>query len=212
LARRLNHEIPGTDWRLPSTEGEGSAPDWSAHFGSDAPLVVEIGFGRGEFLMELAGQSPETPHLGIEYSAKRALKLARRLARSELQNVRLVQARAEEVISNALPSESVASFWINFPDPWPKKRHFKRRLIQPEFVVLLARRLVPGGMLEIATDHSAYAEWIDEILRNAQGIVNLHAPRPWRPDAPPGRKPTAYELKWRALGRNFHFFSYQRGA
>jgi tRNA (guanine-N7-)-methyltransferase len=172
--------------------------------------VVEIGFGRGEFLLDLAEQNPDQPFLGIEYSAKRVLKLARRLARTELTNVRLIEAPAQDVVADALPDEGVAGFWVNFPDPWPKKRHFKRRLIQPEFVVLLTRRLVPGGWLEFATDHEAYAEWVDEILSDSPELANLHAPRPWLTEPPAGRKPTAYELEWRAQGRGFHFFSYQR--
>ncbi len=208
MSRRLIHEIPGTDWRV-SLE-DASADGFAVRFGSDAPPVVEIGFGRGEFLLDLAEQERDQPFLGIEYSAKRVLKLARRLARTELSNVRLVEAPAQDVVADALPDAGVASFWINFPDPWPKKRHFKRRLIQPALVELLCRRLVPGGLLEIATDHDAYAEWIDEILRKAPGLTNLHAPRPWLSEPPPGRKPTAYELEWRSQGRGFHFFSYQR--
>ena len=136
MARRLNYDIPGTDWRVALEQVK--AGDWSAHFGAAAPtdagLVVEIGFGRGEFLMDLAARDRATPHLGIEYSAKRTLKLARRLARTEQRNVRLVVAPAEEVVAEALADASVATFWINFPDPWPKKRHYKRRLIQPAFV------------------------------------------------------------------------------
>ena len=210
VTRRLNYEIPGTDWRVP-LEGL-RAEDWPRHFGSHQPLVVEIGFGRGEFLLDLAAREPAQPFLGIEYSRKRVLKLARRLARTDLQNVRLVHAAAEQVLAEGLLDASVARFWINFPDPWPKKRHFRRRLIQPELVELLARRLQPGGLLEIATDHEGYAEWIDEILARSPALVNVHAPRPWLGDAPPGRKPTAYELEWRALGRSFHFFTYRRGS
>ena len=208
MARRLKHEIPGTDWRVPIDEARDR--DWSGRFGTDAPLVVEIGFGRGEFLLDLAERDPAQPFLGIEYSRKRVLKLARKLARTELRNVRLVAEPAQEVVAETLHDASVACFWINFPDPWPKKRHWKRRLIQSELVALLARKLVPGGLIEIATDHDDYAEWIDEILRAAPGLTNLHAPRPWLTEAPPGRKATSYELEWRALGRGFHFFAYQK--
>ena len=208
MGRRLNYEIPGTDWRV--SIDDARARDWSEHFGTDAPLVVEIGFGRGEFLLDLAARDPDQPFLGIEYSRKRVLKLARKLARTESTNVRLVAEPAEEVLAETLRDQSVAVFWINFPDPWPKKRHFKRRLIQPELVALLTRRLVPGGLIEIATDHPGYAEWVDEILREAPGLENCNAPRPWLTEPPPGRKATSYELEWRAQGRGFHFFTYRR--
>lgn len=210
MSRRLKFEIPGPDWRLPYDPDPAARPRFRDVFGTDAPLVVEIGFGRGEFLLDLAASDPSQPFLGVEYSAKRVLKLTRRLARTELENVRLIHAPAQDVLAHWLDDASVACFWINFPDPWPKKRHARRRLIQPELVALLTRRLVPGGRVEIATDHDAYAEWIDAILREAPGLVNLHAPRPWLAEPPPGRKATAYELEWRAQGRGLHFFTYRR--
>jgi tRNA (guanine-N7-)-methyltransferase len=192
VARVLKYDIPGTDWRIPLA------------------LVVEIGFGRGEFLMDLALRHPEQAFVGIEVSFKRPLKMARRLARPELRNVRLVEGTAEAVLRDALEDASVSRFWINFPDPWPKKRHFKRRLLQPPFAALLARRLVPGGELHVATDHPGYAEWIDLVLSKTPGLENLAAPRPFLREAPDDRRPTAYELEWRALGRGLFFFRYRR--
>jgi tRNA (guanine-N7-)-methyltransferase len=211
MSRALRYDIPGSDWRVELPELVESG--WRAAFGDDvppdAPLVVEIGFGRGEFLMDLAAARPDTAFLGIEYSFKRTLKLARRLARTPLRNVRLVEARGEAVLEEALPDASVRAFWINFPDPWPKKRHARRRLIQPELAALLARRLAPGGVLNLATDDPAYADWIDEVLSAEPGLVNAWAPEPWRRSVG-DRKPTAYELMWRAEGRDFHFFRYVR--
>jgi len=211
MTRRLKYDIPGVDWRV--TVPEVTERGWPDIFGADVakplPLVVEIGFGRGEFLLHLAETEPETAFVGVEYSRKRVLKLARRLARTPTRNVRLVEATAQEVVADALGDDSVSCFWVNFPDPWPKKRHFRRRLIQPDFVAALCRRLAPGGALRISTDHPDYAEWIDEVLREAAGIENRYAPDPFRPEAP-GRMPTAYELEWRALGRSFHFFEYAK--
>jgi tRNA (guanine-N7-)-methyltransferase len=123
--------------------------------------------------------------------------------------VRLIEARAEDVVCSVLPDGSVSQFWINFSDPWPKKRHAKRRLIQPAFAALLARRLVPGGVLDVATDHAGYADWIDEVLRAEPRLANAFAPEPFRREVP-GRVPTAYELEWRAQGRALHFFRYAR--
>lgn len=208
MARKLKTDIPGPDWRVGLEEAREKG--WSALFAGPAlPLVVEIGFGRGEFLADLAARTPHQRFVGIEYSAKRVLKLARRLARSELQNVRLLGASAQEATARAIPDGSVRCFWINFPDPWPKKRHFKRRLITPAFARELVRCLQPGGALELATDHPGYAGWIDEVLSATPGLENEYAPQPWRATPEAGRTPTAYELEWRALGRCFHFFRYR---
>jgi tRNA (guanine-N7-)-methyltransferase len=148
-------------------------------------------------------------HLGIEYSTKRALKLARRVARLPLENLRLLRARGENVIEDLLSAASVATFWINFPDPWPKKRHLRRRLIQPRLVALLAKRLIPGGSLYVATDHEGYAEQIDAVLAAEPQLDNVYAPDAWRSQVSE-RLPTAYELEWRAEGRPLHFWHYRR--
>lgn len=212
MSRSLKYDIPGCGWRVPLETA--AAQGWSRIFAGDVPeappLVVELGFGRGEFLLDLAEASPDSAFVGVEYSFKRTLKLARRLARTPLRNVRLVEAKAEDVLRDALADASVSRFWINFPDPWPKKRHFKRRVIQPKSAALLARRLAPGGRLEVATDHPGYAAWIDEVLRAEPGLHNVYAPDPFRSEVE-DRKPTAYELEWRALGRDLHFFCYERG-
>ena len=201
MSRALKTDIPGADARVRLDElRERELPD---------PLVVEIGFGRGEFLIELARAEPEQAFLGVEVSYKRTLKMARRLARLEIGNVMLLEGPAEVLLREVLPAGSVAGFWVNFPDPWPKKRHHRRRLFQPATVADLTRCLRPAGWLRIATDHAGYAEWIDEQLSIAPGLVNAYAPEPWRPRVE-GRTPTAYELEWRAQGRSFHFFEYVR--
>jgi tRNA (guanine-N7-)-methyltransferase len=213
VSRALKYEIPGIDWRvsLSAVKGEGWAGIFAADVREPLPLVVEIGFGRGEFLMDLAAREPETAFVGIEYSFKRVLKMARRLARTELRNVRLVEAPAQEVLRDAITDASVSCFWINFPDPWPKKRHFKRRLLQKDFAALLERRLAPGGVVQIATDHADYAEWIGEVLGRQSGLENCYAPDPHR-RAATGRTTTAYEAEWRALGRPLYFFCYEKAS
>ena len=211
MSRSLKYDVPGIDWRVKLDDAAQCG--WQQIFGDEvaaaALLVVEIGFGRGEFLLDMAAASPDQAFVGVEYSFKRTLKLARRLARTSLRNVRLVEGTAEELVREALPDRSVARFWINFPDPWPKKRHFKRRLIQPVFAAFAARRLAPGGVLDVATDHPGYAEWIDEVLCAEPRLGNAYAPQPFRREVD-DRKPTAYELEWRALGRDFHFFRYEK--
>jgi tRNA (guanine-N7-)-methyltransferase len=147
--------------------------------------------------------------VGIEVSFKRVLKMARRLAATPTRNLRLVHARAQDVVRDCLSVGSVATFWINFPDPWPKKRHAKHRIVQPELVHELALRLRQGGALQLATDHRAYAEQMDEVLAGEPLLENAHAPLHWRPDVP-GRMHTGYEEEWRAEGRPLHFFEYRR--
>jgi tRNA (guanine-N7-)-methyltransferase len=211
LSRRIQLDIPGPDWRVDLAEA--ASRGWPALFGSDVaaplPLIVELGFGRGEFLLGLAEASPTQAHVGVELSFKRSVKMARRLARSPLRNVRLVQGLAQQVVQEALPDASVACFWINFPDPWPKKRHARRRLLQPELAVWLVRRLVPGGSLRIATDDAPYALWIDAVLREVPELENVHAPQSFAHEEE-GRTQTAYEVEWRAQGRALHFFHYRR--
>ena len=211
MSRALRYDIPGADWRV--CEDDVRAKGWSEIFACDVdrapPLVVEIGFGRGEFLLEIAAQAPRVAHVGVEYSFKRVLKMARRLARTPLRNVRLLEARGELLVEELLAEQSVSVCWINFPDPWPKKRHARRRLLQPAFVRVLARKLAPDGRLEIATDDPAYAEQIDAALAGEPSFENALAPERFLGEVP-GRPPTAYELAWRAEGRLLHFWTYRR--
>ena len=208
MPRTLKTDIPGPDWRLDLETleelGRGVFPPGAG----PRPLVVDLGFGRGEFLMALAEKAPDVDFLGVEVSHKRVLKMARRLARTPLVNLLLCEARAQDVVARALLASSVRTFWVNFPDPWPKKRHAARRLIQPGFVRELVRALEPDGVLQVATDAVAYAEWIDEVLREEPGLVNTW-PDAWVAEVA-DRPRTGYELEWRAEGRPLHFFTYAR--
>lgn len=216
MSRTPKRDIPGIDWRIASetlrekgvAASFGTGPDGGPGVDATRGLVVEIGFGRGEFLTQLARSAPEVAHLAVEYSWKRVLKMARRLARMELRNVRLLDERGEVVVHELLPFDSVSSFWVNFPDPWPKKRHARRRMLQPALLHAMAERLRPGGELQIATDDAAYAAEIagalasEPLLENARDV-------PFVRDVP-GRPRTAYELAWRAEGRPLHFFTWRR--
>jgi tRNA (guanine-N7-)-methyltransferase len=211
VSRTLKLDIPGPDRRVGFDEvrEKGLAALFAGAVETPLPVVVEIGFGRGEFLLAQAAAAHDVAFLGLEVSYKRTLKMARRLARSELANVRVLEAPAEAVVADLLPPRSVRTFWVNFPDPWPKKRHHRRRLVQPPVVALLADRLVPGGLLEIATDHVDYAEQIDDVLRGEANLENVRAPSAFVREVP-GRLVTAYEREWRAAGRPLHFFTYRR--
>jgi tRNA (guanine-N7-)-methyltransferase len=211
MARRLKTDIPGIDRRI--TVDQIITEGWPGIFAADLakplPLVVELGFGRGEFLVELARAAPDVAHVGVEISRKRVLKMARRVARLQLSNIRLVHGLGELVVRDALPEASVRALWINFSDPWPKKRHHRRRLIQRQLLEEIGSRLAAGGVLHIATDDVPYARHIDALLREQDTLENRYAPDPWRSEVP-GRPATAYELAWRAEGRPLHFWAYQK--
>ena len=214
MTRTLKTDIPGADRRVAIEDVR--AKGWQALFAPElaaplAPLVVEIGFGRGEFLRQLAAADLATPHLGVELSWKRVLKMARRIAKAGDPNIRMICARGEDVLQEVIADASVRTFWINFSDPWPKARHHRRRLVQAPFVHQLAKRLLAGGLLHIATDHAEYAEHIHAVLCDELLLENTLAPAPFLPEIP-GRPVTAYEAMWRAEGRPLHFFSYARRA
>jgi tRNA (guanine-N7-)-methyltransferase len=211
VSRRLKFDIPGPDLRVDKDQVREKG--WDSLFADDLPepfpMVVEIGFGRGEFLWNLAALRPDVAHVGVDVSMKRVLKMARRLARSGIRNIRLVEGAGEEMVRELLPECSVETFWINFSDPWPKKRHHRRRLIQPSFVRDLALRLQPGSCVEIATDHQGYAAWIDEALAAEPLLENDHSPQRFLREVP-GRMRTAYQLEWLREGRPLCFWTYRR--
>jgi tRNA (guanine-N7-)-methyltransferase len=213
MPRRLKLDIPGPDRRV--LPGDVLAKGWAELFAPQlaAPLriVLEIGFGRGEFQLDLAQRAQDVAHVGVEISRKRVLKQARRLAKSEIANVRLLHGSGEQAVAELFGSASLETVWINFSDPWPKKRHHRRRLVQAPLVAAIADRLVSGGALHVATDDVSYAEHIDAVLAAEPLLANAFAPARWLAEVE-GRTPTAYELEWRAEGRPLHFFAYRRSA
>jgi tRNA (guanine-N7-)-methyltransferase len=174
-----------------------------------ARLVLELGFGRGELLLDLAEASPQRAFLGVEISRKRVEKVARRAEKRGIANVFLLHAPAEYALDRVLPPRCVEECWINCPDPWPKKRHWRRRLVQAPLVALLARALAPGALLHVSTDHPGYRDWIADVMAQQTDFANQHAPAPWS-DLPPERRETAYEAEWRAEGRTMAYFDYRR--
>lgn len=134
-------------------------------FGRAAPKVLEIGFGMGETTAQLAAAHPEQDFLGVEVHTPGIGSLLKRIDELKLTNVRIIQHDAAEVVQQMIPIGSLSGIHVFFPDPWPKKRHHKRRLLQPEFVHELAGRLAPCGYLHVATDWRDYAEHILQVLR-----------------------------------------------
>ena len=159
--------------------------DFAASFGRHAPVVLEIGFGMGDATAQIAAALPGTDFIGIEVHAPGVGALLKRIGEQQLTNLRLVQHDAVEVLQQMVAPASLAGVHVYFPDPWHKKRHHKRRLIQPAFVALLASRLAEGGYLHCATDWLPYAEQMLEVLGAEpllRNTVEGYAPRPaWRP-------------------------------
>lgn len=153
-------------------------------FGRNAPLIVEIGFGMGEATAAIAQSLSDKNFIGIEVHTPGVGALLKLIGENNIGNLRIVQHDAVEVLKNMIPDDALAGFHIFFPDPWPKKRHHKRRLIQPEFVTLLARKLRRGGYLHLATDWEDYAHHMLEVLGREPALTNTpdavdgFAPRP----------------------------------
>jgi tRNA (guanine-N7-)-methyltransferase len=154
-------------------------------FGRHAPHVLEIGFGMGQATAEIAARHPDTDYLGIEVHTPGVGALLKAIGDQGLTNLRIIQHDAVEVLQHMLADASLDGIHIYFPDPWHKKRHHKRRLIQPAFARLLAGKLKPGGYLHLATDWQDYAEQMLAVLSQEHLLANTsqdYAPRPeWRP-------------------------------
>ena len=182
-------------------------PDWKTMFGREAPLEVDIGFGKGEFLLELSARHPEVDYVGLEYSRKRAWRLRDRIVRLDRRNVRLVFGEAAFLVPNLFGPGTVRAFTINFPDPWPKRRHHKRRLVTRPFGEKLAVALAPQGTLTLATDFRPYAEQMIEELSGVPGLL----PEFGRGFAQslPDRVETLYEKKFREGGRTNYYLRFR---
>lgn len=159
--------------------------DLDAAFGRQAPRIVEIGFGMGHATASIAGKQREADYLGIEVHEPGVGALLKRIEELGLSNLRIVQHDAVEVFNHMITDASLDGIHIFFPDPWHKKRHHKRRLIQPAFVALLLRKLKPGGYLHLATDWEDYARQMLDVLTTERQLANTadaYAPRPdYRP-------------------------------
>ena len=159
--------------------------DFAANFGRQAPLVLEIGFGMGDATAQIAAALPGTDFIGVEVHTPGVGALLKQIGERGLDNLRLVQHDAVDVLQHMIGPASLAGVHLFFPDPWHKKKHNKRRLVQPGFVELLASRIAPGGYLHCATDWQPYAEQMLDVLNAAPTLRNTatdYAPRPdYRP-------------------------------
>lgn len=181
-AQRRAHETLMPKYGIPFTE---NLLDLEAIFGRNAPKILEIGFGMGETTAVIARNHPQNDYLAIDVHTPGVGSLLKQIDEFGLTNVRIVQHDAVEVLQQMLPSDCLDGVHIFFPDPWPKARHHKRRLIQPEFISLLCRHLKCGGYVHAATDWEDYAAEILKVLSNEPQLINTaidYAPRPeYRP-------------------------------
>jgi tRNA (guanine-N7-)-methyltransferase len=185
----------GPRFLLPYTPGQ--TLDFTATFGRQAPRVLEIGFGMGHASAAYAAQRPQHDLLGLEVHPPGVGALLKLVGEQQLGNVRIIQHDAVEVLREMVPPASLAAVHIWFPDPWHKKRHHKRRLIQPGFVASLLPHLQPGGVLHCATDWHDYAEQMLAVLSAEPGLANTaegYAPRP------PWRATSRFETRGERLG------------
>lgn len=185
-------------WPRWGLEREQGRLDFAQVFGRRAPVVLEIGFGMGQSLVAMAKSAPDKDFIGIEVHRPGVGRLLHDMAEQGVDNIRAYCDDAVEVLEQCIADDSLAAVQIFFPDPWHKKKHHKRRLIQPEFVQLLRRKLAPGGVLHAATDWQDYAEHMLDVLSRAEGFRNRagegYAPRPEH------RPKTKFEMRGERLG------------
>lgn len=179
--------------------------DLDQAFGRTALRTLEIGFGMGDALLALAADHPAQDFIGVEVYPPGIGSFLLRVERAGLTNVRVVCADAVEVLAQHLPPASLDRLLVLFPDPWPKKRHHKRRLVNAQFLDLAARVLAPGGRLQIATDWADYAKAIGEVLPSCPDFALIGAD-----PGHAGRPETKYERRGRRLGHHIHEFVYRR--
>lgn len=188
----------------------GSEPlDLPQLFGRDAPRTLEIGFGNGDNLLALAAAHPEQDFIGAEVHAPGVGQLLHKAAEAGLNNLRVSRQDAMELLRDRISAESLDTILVLFPDPWHKKRHHKRRLVNAAFGDLAASRLKPGGTLQLATDWTPYAESMLEALNAAAALCNRSADGTWVPRNP-GRLRTRFEARGERLGHAVHDLCYER--
>ena len=173
--------------------------DFDALFGRRGARILEIGFGNGASLAEMATEHPENDYLGIEVHRPGVGNLLLQIEKQSLNNIRVSNDDAIEVLEQQIPDESLDDVYLFFPDPWHKKKHHKRRIVQPAFVNLIQRKLKPGGIFHMATDWENYAEHMMEVMSAAAGFENIAGEGQYT--ARPAYRPlTKFEQRGHRLG------------
>jgi len=186
-------------WSQYGLETSASTIDFSTIFKNQFPTILEIGFGMGSSLLAIAQEHPENNYIGIEVHRPGVGALLANIATHNLTNIRIYCADAIEVLNQCILDNSLTEIIILFPDPWPKKKHHKRRLIQPKFIELIHSKLQPNGYLHIATDWENYAEHIEQIMTQTK-FFKKTTPKP-RPE-------TKFEQRGKKLGHKIWDFGF----
>jgi tRNA (guanine-N7-)-methyltransferase len=185
--------------------------DFDAWFGRKAPVLLEIGSGMGETTAQLAAAAPEVNYVAVEVYKPGLAQLMLRAENLGVENLRMLRGDAVDLLTDHVEPGSLAGARIFFPDPWPKKKHHKRRLVQPEFIALLSSRLMPGAVLHMATDWENYAEQMMEVCSAEPALRNIHADEPggWAP-RPDWRPVTKFEQRAVEEERVSHDLMFER--
>ncbi len=186
-----------------------SPANWAALFGNDNPLVLEIGAGTGDFVAKTAADHPGRNFIAIDYYNKGCFKTCRRLEKLGLTNVRVLREEARQFLTERISPGSLAAVHINCPDPWPKKRHRKRRLVNKEFLEFLLPYLAPGCDFYFATDFDDYGIDVGEFMPQVTGMTNVLAPDLFRFDLEEYHL-SRYMEKFMAQGKSIHYIHYQK--
>jgi len=194
-------------WPLYGIEAGPTPIDWLAVFGRVAPRWIEIGFGAGEVLGALAAANPQVDYLGIEVHRAGVGRLMLQAERDGLRNLRVLCQDAVDALRERVPDGTLAGVLIFFPDPWHKKRHHKRRLIEPQFIATLAGKLEKGGVLRLATDWQEYAEQMRSVCNAQPALRSLSADGGYVP-RPEFRPETRFERRGLRLGHGVWDLAY----
>jgi tRNA (guanine-N7-)-methyltransferase len=201
--------IPITSPRFIAPEMLTDMPDWSQVFANDNPLVFEIGCGVGDFAAQMATIHPQWNYLALDYYNKGCIKTCKRADKAGLDNLRVVRDEARSFMERCIPRQSLRAVIINCPDPWPKIRHRKRRLVNPEFVDYLKEFMTAGADLYFATDFVDYGLDVAALMPDISGFENVIAPDPYR-HALEGYPLSKYMLKFMAEGKQIYYIHYRR--
>ncbi len=187
------------NWERWGLAHEDGPLDYDAIFGRPGPRILEIGFGMGQSLVSMARAAPGSNFIGIEVHRPGVGRLLHSMVDEDVDNIRVYCHDAVDILRDCIPEASLDTIQIFFPDPWHKKRHHKRRLIQPTFAAQLVTRLKPGGVLHLATDWENYAEQMMEVLTATDGLSNASGEGAFAP-RPEHRPLTKFELRGERLG------------
>lgn len=195
-AQKRAYDEAWPQFGLSSTQG---LLDFNAVFQRDSNVVLEIGFGMGDSLIQMAQESPEQDFIGIEVHRPGVGRLLNQISENQLSNVRVFAEDALDALNKSIADNSLAKVQIFFPDPWHKKKHHKRRIIQPDFIQLLRSKLKTDGIIHLATDWENYAEHMLEVMQAADGFSNLDENGSYSPK-PAFRPETKFERRGERLG------------